>query len=121
MLRLDPDEKLKLDEQDSIILNSTLTKAKTIKEIPTKNYVDYKFDDPSIMKDTTHVDFNDKDLDNVRFVKVNSMPAVREHLTPKNYLAQALPYWLDEISYLRLDTDEKLNLGKQYSIILIST
>ena len=40
MLRLDPDEKLKLDKQDSIILNSTLTSPKTIIEIPTKASVD---------------------------------------------------------------------------------
>ena len=31
-LRLDPDGKLKLDEQDSIVLNSTLTLPKTIIE-----------------------------------------------------------------------------------------
>ena len=43
LLRLDPDEKM---EQDSIILNSTLTSPKTILEIPTKNYVDNKFNDP---------------------------------------------------------------------------
>ena len=48
LLRLDPDEKLKLDEQDSIFLNSTLTSPKTIIEIPTKNYVYYKFVDPSL-------------------------------------------------------------------------
>ena len=30
LLRLDPDEKINLDEQDSIILNSTLTSPKTI-------------------------------------------------------------------------------------------
>ena len=30
LLRLDPNEKLKLDEHDSIILNSTLTSPKTI-------------------------------------------------------------------------------------------
>ena len=47
LLRLDPDEKL---EQDSIILNSTLTTPKTILEIPTKIYVDNKFDDPSILR-----------------------------------------------------------------------
>ena len=54
-------------------------------KLPTKNYVDYKFDDPSIIKNTTHVDFNVENLHSVRFVKVNSMPAVREHLTPKYY------------------------------------
>ena len=32
LLRLDPDEKLKLDEEDSIVLNSTLTTPNTIIE-----------------------------------------------------------------------------------------
>ena len=40
LLRLDPNEELKLDEQDSMFLNSTLTSPKTIMEIPTKSYVD---------------------------------------------------------------------------------
>ena len=91
LLRLDPDEKLNLDEQDSIFLNSTLSSLKTDTvlsktkiELPTKNYVDEKIDDPSIIKKTTHVDFNDKNLDNVRFIKVNSFPAIPEHLTAKN-------------------------------------
>ena len=62
MLRLDPVEKLK---QDSIILNSNLTTPKTIIEVPTKNYVDDKCIHPIIIKNTDHVDFNDKFLDNV--------------------------------------------------------
>ena len=69
LLRLDPDEKL---TQDSIILNSTLTSPKTIIELPTKNYVDNKFNDSSIIKSTDHVDFNDKILDNVHSIKVHS-------------------------------------------------
>ena len=36
LLRLDPDEKINLDEQDSIFLNSTLTSPKTMIELPTK-------------------------------------------------------------------------------------
>ena len=47
---------------------------------------------PSIIKNTAHVDFNDQNLDDVRFVKVNSMPAVREHLTPKFYVDQVISY-----------------------------
>ena len=81
LLRLDPDEKL---AQDSIIPNSSLTASKTIIELPTNNYVDKKFDDPSIIKNTAHVDFNDKNLYNVRFIKVNSFSAIPEHLTAKN-------------------------------------
>ena len=42
----------------------------SIGEAVSKQYVDNKFDDPSIIKNTAHVDFNDKNLDNVRFVKV---------------------------------------------------
>ena len=40
LLKADPDETLKLDKQDSIFLNSTLTSYKTVKEVPTKAYVD---------------------------------------------------------------------------------
>ena len=43
-----------------------------------------------MIKNTAHVDFNDKNLDNVRFVKVNSMPAVGEHLTAKHYVDNAI-------------------------------
>ena len=79
---------MKIDEQDSVVFKSTLTLTKTKMELLTKNYVDKKFNDPFILKNNGHVDFNDKNLDNVRFVKVNSMPAVREHLTPKYYVDQ---------------------------------
>ena len=40
ILLLDPDEKLKLDEQDPLFPNSTLTSAKTMIEIRTKSFVD---------------------------------------------------------------------------------
>ena len=50
LLRLDPDEKVNLDKQDSILLKSTLTSPKTIIKIPTKSYVDTLFIDPSIKK-----------------------------------------------------------------------
>ena len=121
LLRLDPNEKLKLGEQDSIVLNSTLTIPKKKIELPTKNYVRNKFNDPSIIKNNAHVDFIDKNFNNVRFVKVNSMPAVREHFTPKYYVDQALFYKVDELSLLRLDPDEQLKLDEQDSIIPNST
>ena len=50
-----------------------------IKHLPTpvdphqatpKTNVDEKFDNPILIKNTGHVDFNIKDFDNVRFVKV---------------------------------------------------
>ena len=85
LLRLDPEGKLKLDEQDSIILNSTLTLPKTKNELPTINYVDNKFNDLSNVRNNTHVDFNDKKNDKFRFIKVNSFPATPGHITAKSY------------------------------------
>ena len=118
MLRLDPDEKL--NEQDSIVLNSTLTLPKTIIEVHTKSFVDKKYNDLSITKNTAHADFNDNNLDNVRFVKVNSMPAVREHLTPKHYVDLVFFNNVYESTLLRLNPDEKLKLDEQDFIVLNS-
>ena len=49
------------------------------------------------------------------------MPPVREHLMPKFYVDNALFYKVDESFFLRLDPDEKLNLGEQDSVIPNST
>ena len=65
LLRLDPDEKVRLNEQHSIILISALTLPKPIIELPTKFYVDNKLNDPSVTKTTAHVDFSRKNLENV--------------------------------------------------------
>ena len=118
LLRLDPDEKL---EQDSIILNSTSTSPKTILKIPTKNYVDHKFNDSSIIKNTDHVDFNDKILDNVHSIKINSYPTLDEQLTPKFYVDNFVLDCVDEGSLLRLDPKGKIHYGKLDSIFLNSS
>ena len=94
MSRLDPDEKLK---QDSIFFNTTLTSPKTIIEVLTRNYNDNEFNDPSIMKNTDHVDFNDKNLDNVGSVITNKRPGLENHLTPKLYVHNNVS---DIISYV---------------------
>ena len=60
MLRLDPDEKLKLDEQDSIILTSTLKSPMTGIEIPTKSYVDSLQENRQNRRDLSSVS-NDQD------------------------------------------------------------
>ena len=71
-------------------------------------------------KNNTPTDFNDKKIDNVRFVKVNSMLAVREHLTPKYYVDHAISHSVHESTLLRLEPDEKVKLHEQDSIILNS-
>ena len=90
----------------------------SIRKAASKNYVDNKFNDPSITKNSTHVDFNDKNLDNVRFVKVNSLPAVREHLTPKIYVDETVSHSVNESSLSTVNHYETLRLNKQGSIVL---
>ena len=121
LLKLDPDEKLNLDEQDCILPNSTLMSPKTIMKLPNKYYVDKKFINPSIIKNTAHVDFTHKNLDNIRFIKVTGMPAVEEHLAAKYYIDQPIYQSVDESALLRLDTDYNLKLNGKDSIILNST
>ena len=117
LLKLDPDEKL---TQDSIILNSTSTSPKTIIELPTKNYVDNKFNDSSIIKNTDHVDFNDKVLDNVHSIKVNSYPTLDAQLTPKFYVDNFVLDCVAEESLLRLDPKSDIHFGKLDSIFVNS-
>ena len=67
-----------------------------IREVTSNNYVDDLFKNPSIVRNCALVDFNDKKLKDVRSVKVNSLPAVREHLTPKNYVDEFVSNSLNE-------------------------
>ena len=118
LLRLDPNENL---AQDSIILNSTITSPKTIVELPTKNYVDNKFNDPSIIKNTDDVDFNNKILDNVFAIRVNSYPTIDAQLTTKFYVDNFIFNYVDEASLLRLDPKGKIHHGKLDSIFVNSS
>ena len=86
-----------------------------------KYYVYSGINDPTIIGNTTYVEFNDKNLDNVRFAKVSSGPVVRENLTPKIIVDEAISHSVDESSLLRLDPNEKLTLDEQDSIIPNST
>ena len=90
LLRLDPDEKLKLDEQDSIILNSTLTSPKTIIKIPTKSYVDSLHESSRNRRDLSSVlndqdnEFYNNNLTNLDSVTVNRNPSSDNELSNKN-------------------------------------
>ena len=78
----------------------------SVGEAASEKYVDITFIDPSIIKNTAHVDFKDKNIDNVIFIKVNSMPAVGERLTAKHFDDNAISNAINEPSLLRLDPDE---------------
>ena len=78
-----------VDTKNQLIVKN-LTEPDNSQKSAWKMYVDISFYDPCILKITTHVDFNDKDLNNVRFVEINNLNAVREHVTPKLYYDQSI-------------------------------
>ena len=55
----------------------------SIREAASKNYVDNLFNDPSIVKNTEHIDLNDRNITNARFIQVNQWPQIDSRLTPK--------------------------------------
>ena len=58
----------------------------SIREATSKNYVDNFFNDPSIVKNTAHIDLNDRNITNARFIQVNQWPQIDSHSTPKLYV-----------------------------------
>ena len=66
-----------------------------------KNYVDNRFNNPSIFKNTAHVDLNDRNITNARFIQVNQLPQVDSHLTAKLYVDNSI----DEPSLFRNNKD----------------
>ena len=96
LLRLDPDEKLKPDEQNSISFNSTLTSPKMIVKIPTKSYVDSLHEINRNRRSSSSV-YNDQDIgfDNIKLtildsVSVNRNPSSDSELTNKKYVVDSL-------------------------------
>ena len=46
----------------------------SIREAPSKHYVDNLFNDQSILKNNVHIDLNDRKITNARFIQVNQWP-----------------------------------------------
>ena len=61
-----------------------------------KSYDDSGLNHPSILRNLAHLDFIDKYFVNVRFGKVNILPAVCQHLTAKYKFDQAISKSVDE-------------------------
>ena len=68
----------------------TLPDPISIREAASKNYVDNLFIDPGINKNTAHIDLNDRNITNVRFIQVNQMPQIDFHLTAKLYVDSSI-------------------------------
>ena len=76
-----------------------------VQEAASKNYVDSKFNDSSILKNTEHIDLNDRNITNVRFLQVNQWPQIDSHLTPKLYVDTEI----DQSSLVRNNQDNDFN------------
>ena len=77
----------------------------SIREAASKNYVDNLFKDPLIMKNTEHIDLNDRSITNARFIEVNQWHQIDSHLTPRLYVDNAV----DESSLVRNNQDNDFN------------
>ena len=77
----------------------------SIREAASNNYVDNLFNDPSVLKNTEHIDLNDRNITNARFIQVNQLPQIDSHLTAKLYVDNAI----DETSLVRNNQDNDFN------------
>ena len=77
----------------------------SIREAASKNYIDNLFNDPSIVKNTEHIDLNDRNITNARFIQVNQWPQSDSHLTAKLYVDTEI----DQSSLVRNNQDNNFN------------
>ena len=77
----------------------------SIREEASKNFVDNLFNDSSIVKNTEHIDLNDRNITNARFIQVNQLPQIDSHLTAELYVDNAI----DETSLVRNNQDNDFN------------
>ena len=68
----------------------------SIREAASKNYVDTKFNEPGIIKNTSDIDLNDKTIANVRFIEVNHLPEFGYQLTTNLYVDIVIRISVDE-------------------------
>ena len=66
-----------------------------------KDYVDNLFNDSSIVKNNAHIDLNDRNITNARFIQVNQLPQMDSHLTAKLYVDSEI----DQTSVVRNNKD----------------
>ena len=97
----------------------TLPDPISIREAASKNYADNLFNDPSVLKNTEHIDLNDRNITNARFIQVNQLPQIDSHLTAKLYVDNAI----DETSLVRnnQDIDFKNNDSTNVNSITLNT
>ena len=70
----------------------------TLADACSKNYFDNFFIDPSIIKNSAHIDLYDRNNTNARFFQVNQLPQIDSQSTAKLYIDKAI----DETSLVRI-------------------
>ena len=83
-----------------------------IREPAPKHYVDNLFNDPSILKNTVHLNLNDRNITNVRFLQVTQWQQIDSHLKPRLYVDNAV----DESSIVRNNQHNDFNINNQPKI-----
>ena len=73
----------------------------SIRDACSKNYVDTLFNEPSIIKNTAHINLNDRNITNARFIQVNQLPQIDSQLTAKLYVDTQI----DQTSVVRNNQD----------------
>ena len=74
-----------------------------------KSYVGSGFNDASIFINKAFNDFNVKNLDIIKFVRDNSMPAVGEYLAAKYYVEKTIFKIADELTLVRKNHNNSFN------------
>ena len=77
----------------------------SIRDACSKKNVDTLFNDPSILKNTAHIDLKDRNNTNARFIQINRIPQIDSHLIAKLYVDNAI----DEESLVRNNQDNDFN------------
>ena len=86
----------------------------SIREAASKNYVDSLFNNPSIIKNNAHIDLNDRNVTNARFIQVNQLLQIDSHLTAKLYVDTEV----DQSSLVRNNQDNDFG---NYNLTHINT
>ena len=77
----------------------------SIQEAASKNYVDNKVNNLTILKNTSPIDLNDRNITNAIFIQVNQLPQIDSQLTAKLYVDNAI----DEFSLVRSNQGNDFN------------
>ena len=69
-----------------------------------------------MVKNNAHIDLNDRNITNARFIQVNQWPQIDSHLTPRLYVDNAA----DESSVVRNNQDNDFSINNLTNIISIT-